>query len=284
MADFMLQHLKRPTDIKAHLSGRLILNTSPILRAKDILRYAFERKVTRRNGLVMEYILTGNDKTDTDGAGIIVNNKYFFGIDSIYAGLPLELYFLSFKERSMRPAVRINSETHSGATPIEDYSLVPLDCDPLTYGNTGEGYRLITGYEQLGIDCLADILAYAYRFKYNHLSKAYEVITDPLEITRALRRPYFERLLAGAMEDNINLVQLRSALGVLARKSLAQSAPSPEERPLLELIAQAPISNVADSDAGRTVNAIVVAYESTQLLASDGSNVFDDPLFSFHYA
>lgn len=282
MADFMLQHLQRPTDIQAHLSGRLILNTSTILRAKDILRYAFERKITRRNGLVMEYIFTGNDKTDEDAAGIIVNNRYFFGIDTIYQGLPLELYFLSFKERSMRPAVRINSEITAGAAPMTAYSLVPLDCDPLTYGNTGEGYRLITGYEQLGIDCLADILAYAYRFKYNHLTKAYEVITDPLEVTRALRRPYFELLLAGAMQDDLNLVQLRSAVGVLSRQLLANA--KPEERPLLELMAQTPVSTVTDNDAGRTVNALVAAYESTQLLAADGSNVFTDPLFAFHYA
>lgn len=285
MTDFMLQHLLRPTDVKAHLAGRLILNTSSVLRAKDIARYAFERKITRRNGLVIEYIATSSDKTDLADNGFIVNNRYFFSVDSVQEGLPLELYFLSFKGKNLRPAIRINSETHSGATPMSAYSLIPVDCDPKTYGNTGEGYRPILGYEQLGIDTLADVLAYAYRFKYSHLTQAYELITDPLEITRALRKPYLEMLLAGAMQDDLNLVQLRGAVGVLARQlQLQNPALDDKSKELIALLAQAPVTSVSDRDAGRTINAIMAAYESSQLLAEDGSNVFDDPLFSFHYA
>lgn len=277
------QNMCYPSDIKAHLSGQVVLNTSKSLRARDILAYAYERVVTQRNDLVIEYFKTSN-AVGVNDPGFLVNNKYFFSEELLAKSLPLELFFLSFKDNNIKPAIVINRDIAPHNAELEDFALIPGGCDPLTYGATGEGYWVFKGYQELGIDCLADIMAYVYKFRFNLATKCFEVIKDAHEVTQSLRRPYFELLLAGALNDDLTLVQLRSAVGILSRALLANDAPlTAKEKALVDSFANAPVSGIASDNSITLVNGLVTAFETVKPLASDGSDVYDDPLFSFHY-
>lgn len=279
-------HLTYPSDIKEMLSGRLVVNTSKRLRAREILNYGFTRTVTQRNGIVMEHIISSTAQGEYAG-GVIVNNRYFFADDEQTHALPVELFFSKFDEIGAVPTIKINRETTPSATELRNFHLVPKDAVPKDYGKEGDGFWPFEGYEELGINCLADILANLHRFKFSKEREAMVLITDQHEIVRSLRRPYFEMLLAGLCKDDLMLVQLRSLMGILSRviKSQMDERVSlcTRERQLLEQAALMPISSSTPEELDKTLNALVSAYESGFALLPDGSNVYDDPLFSFHF-
>ena len=279
-------HLTYPSDIKEMLSGRLVVNTSKRLRAREILNYGFTRTVTQRNGIVMEHIISSTAQGEYAG-GVIVNNRYFFADDEQTHSLPVELFFSKFDEIGAVPANKINRETTPSATELRNFHLVPKDAVPKDYGKEGDGFWPFEGYEELGINCLADILANLYRFKFSKEREAMTLIRDEAEIIRSLRRPYFEILLAGVCKDDLMLVQLRSVMGIVARliKSELNDQVSlcTRERQILEQAAKMPLSGASPDDLETTINGLVSAFESGFSLRLDGSNVYDDPLFSFHF-
>jgi len=277
MNQLTFMHTAFPSDIKAHLDGSLLLNTSDVLRARTILNYNGERSVIHRNGLTIERL---NPATDGDPApGYLVNSKYFFDQAKLSYGLPLELYFTSFREAKVQPALLINREMNPLYADFSRFALIPVNVDPKTYGQTGEGYWSFYNYASLGIDNLAQLLARVYLFSFDDSRGCFAFDNSDIAVTKALRRAYYEKLLDGAINENLQLTHLRSVVGELARQVLQLTN---AQSPALIAAGNLPLSTITDASAS-VMAQLTAAYESTTLLKADGSNVYDDPLFSFHY-
>lgn len=282
-SNFPLQ-IASPDSVHMHVNDNIRLISMPAadwpkLRGRDFIN----PKVTdtrQLDGLKIQFLETDNGGSIYHGR--LVNDKYYFAEDILNYSMPLEMMFLSFKENGIRPVVQ--KEWNPDYMPCYPfyYSLVEED-EVEGYEVGGEKRYPINGFEKLGIDCLADILAYSYKFTWDINTMSWEAITNEYEITKRIRKPWVALLIQREIgEQPHTTADLHKVVTFLVQK--AETLMTDEEKAACEPFLRRPIG--VDDLKGtirnqRILAAIMEAYESEQLIKSGGDVRLTDPVFSF---
>lgn len=282
-SNFPLQ-IASPDSVHHHVNDKIRLITMPggdwpKIRGRDLINPTITD--TRDiDGLKVQFVTIDNGGQPYYGR--LVNDKYFFAEDILNYSMPLEMMFMSFKEHGMKPVVQ--KEWNPDYMPPYPfyYSLVEEgDEGALEIG--GERRYPIEGYEDLNIDCLADILAYSYKFTWNTATMVWEAITDAYQITKRIRKPWVTHLIQREVgeqphtsADNHKLLMF---LMQKVRPQLTQ-----EEQDVCEPFFRREVDlNTLRgiNQRQKIIDALMVAYNSKTLIASGGDVRLTDPVFSF---
>lgn len=188
-------HISSPDSVRAHLNDTIRLISMlpsewPRLRGRN-----FENGVTVIEEYMDDDVLV--QYVEVDGGeekyfGYLLNHKYYFSREVAGYVPSFKLLFRSFKEHGLKPMARREwSWEYPSSNPFW-YTVV--DKDTKTYFQT-EQFFDIDGYETHGIDCLADLLAYSYKFVWEHHTFRFVAITDEHEITKRIRKPWLTYLV-----------------------------------------------------------------------------------------
>lgn len=188
-------HIASPDSVREHVKDNVRLismlpSEFPKVRGRDIAK-AKVIATSQRGDLKVQQVMI-----DTiDGApvyGTLINDKYFFSADVSGKVPSFQLMFKSFKEAGIKPMVRREwSWDYPSSNPFW-YTLVEQSTEE--HFNIEPFYH-IEGYEELNIDCLADLLAFSYKFTWSHKESKFVAITDAFEITKRIRKPWMTHLV-----------------------------------------------------------------------------------------
>lgn len=282
-SNFPLQ-IASPDSVHMHVNDEIRLISMPgsdwpKLRGRDFINPVIT-DTRETDGLKIQFIETDNGGNIYHGR--LVNGKYYFAEDILNYSMPLEMMFMSFKENGIRPVVQ--KEWNPDYMPCYPfyYSLVEND-ESEDFEIGGERRYPITGFEKLNIDCLADILAYSYKFTWNLQSMAWEAITDEHEITKRIRKPWVALLIQREIGEQPHTISdLHKVVTFLVQKVEPQL--TEEEKAAFEPFLRRPVlvdSLKSSLKNQRVLDAILEAYESEQLIKSGGDVRLTDPVFSF---
>lgn len=282
-------HIGLPDAVNDHVNDRLrLLAMNPVefprLRPRDILYKSTVLEEFNISDTLNVKIIKCTGAT-TDYVGKLVNDKYYFTDAVLNYAPPLELLFASFKENNMKPMIQRGwNWEYPSAFPFY-YTVV--DCDEVPdddYFNT-ERYYAVDGYEELGIDTLADLMAYSYKITWNHRSMRWEAITDAHEITKRLRKPWTNYLIQSEYGEQPNTTaDLHRVMTFLVGKVNEAGLLSDEEQHAMDSFIRREVSlkelNGINS-RNKILDAILQAYNDPKLIVPGEDVRKDDPLFSF---
>lgn len=272
-------HISSPDSVRAHLNDTVRLismlpSEFPRLRGRD-----FERNVRvveeRMDGDVHVQYVEINNGEETF-FGYLLNEKYYFSREVAGYVPSFKLLFRSFKENNLKPMARREwSWEYPSSNPFW-YALV--DAGTEEYFQTEQFYD-IDGYEAHDIDCLADLLAYSYKFIWQHENFRFVAITDEHEITKRIRKPWLTYLCQYEYGEAPNTTaDLNKMVTFLMQK--CESLLSEEERGVLNTY----FENTVTLDSLARLNSrnavlqcLMDAYNHPSLL-KPGCDVTKDPL------
>lgn len=277
--------ISSPDSVNAHINDQVRLIAMdqadwPKLRGRDFVDKHYD---------VLDEVMLGELHVQTikmhssqaGYTGKLVNGKYFFTEDVLNYAPDLELMFASFKDYGMRPVVvRAWSSEFPGSW-AHLYKLVDAGTGSVVMGN--ETYFPFDGLDNVKIDCLADLLAYSYKFTWDRKNEVWTAITDPMAITMRLRKPWMTYLTQtefGAAPNST--ADDHKLIGFLIQK--AQSLFSKEEKEAVESFMRTKVT-VDDltryNERNRVLVALQDAYHSPRVIKR-GDDVREvDPLFAF---
>lgn len=277
-------HISSPDSIRAHLEDKVRLLTQlpgewPKVRGRfftDQNNYSVENTFKIRD-LTAESVVVFTG--DSDLRGKLVDGKYFFSDGILNNSVDLELFFTPFKELNAKPvARRWWSPDYLGSFPYF-YALVPVETK--NYADT-EPYIEIEGYEELGISCLADLMAYSYKFVWDRERSVWVALTDEHEITKRIRKPWMQHLIQTRIGEHPSS---EADLAKLVSFLMTKVTLTDEEKAAVSAVLE---RNVTLADLERLnvrykdLNRIIEAYNSPFVL-KPGVNAYDDPLLSIGY-
>lgn len=277
-------HISSPDSIRAHLEDKVRLLTQLPGEWPKVCGRFF----TDRNNYSVENTFKIRDLTaesvvvftgDSDLRGKLVDGKYFFSDGILNNSVDLELFFTPFKELNAKPvARRWWSPDYLGSFPYF-YALVPVETK--NYVDT-EPYIEIEGYEELGINCLADLMAYSYKFMWDRERSVWVALTDEHEITKRIRKPWMQHLIQTRIGEHPSS---EADLAKLVSFLMTKVTLTDEEKAAVSAVLE---RNVTLADLERLnvrykdLNRIIEAYNSPFVL-KPGVNAYDDPLLSIGY-
>lgn len=275
-------HISSLDGVRAHLNDavRLIAMLPaewPKIRGRDIERksYTVQNSYEVAGHTVQHVILTGGE---LEYSGRLVDGKYFFTDACLNHSMDLEMMFTPFASFGLKPMVRREwSWEYPSSNPFW-YTLV--DADTETYQGVEE-YHHILGYESLGIHCLADLLAYSYKFSWDHETSQFVAITDPHEVTKRLRKPWMQYLIQWKFGE---APSTEADLSKLVSFLLTKVQLSKEEQAAVDAIRD---RSVTLDDLKRinqrhvVLNKILDAYNDPFVL-EPGCDFQKDPLFAIY--
>lgn len=188
-------HIASPDSVREHIKDNVRLISTlpsefPKVRGRDVIK-AKVLETSMRGDVKVQHV----EIDSIDGPSVfghLINDKYYFSADVAGKIPSFQLMFKSFKEAGIKPMVRREwSWDYPSSNPFW-YTLVEDTTED--YFNI-EPYFHIEGYEELNIDCLADLLAYSYKFTWSHKEHKFVAITDPFEITKRIRKPWMTYLV-----------------------------------------------------------------------------------------
>lgn len=279
-------HIGSPDAVNDHVNDRvrlIAMNPSefPRLRPRDILNFAKTvEQYTTPEGLAIRILKHVDGMMEYTGK--LVNDKYYFSDAVINYSMPLEMFFASFKEHGMIPMVqRAWSWEYPSSYPFY-YALVE---EGTTDYHNLERYYPIEGYDALGIDCLADILAYSYKFTWDHRDMKFYAITDEYEITKRIRKPWTSYLIQCEYGEQPNTIaHLHRLTTFLLGKVNEAGLLSAEEAHALDSFTRREVSIeqlTGINSVNRVLDAILEAHHDPKLIKPGEDVRKDDPLFSF---
>ena len=277
--------ISSPDSVNAHVNDemRLIVMDQfdwPKLRGRDFV----EKKYTvLEEGVVGDLQVQSIRMKDNAGgyAGKLVNGKYFFTEDVLNYAPPLELMFANFKENGMRPMVTRSWSWDFCGSWAQLFKLVADGEGPVVQNR--EWYFPFEDPELLGIECLADLLAYSYKFKWDRQREIWTPILDAHEVTMRIRKPWLAHLTQVEFGEAPNTTaDDHTLLSFLVQKTA--SLLSDEEKTAVESFMRNKVT-VDDltrlNDRNRILVALLEAYRSPQLI-NKGDDVREtDPIFAF---
>lgn len=270
--------------VKYHLSGEVLLISQlpsewPKVRGREIM----DRKhITVLNdftiaGRKVEHIHIGGG--DQDVSGKLIDGKYFFTDAVLNQSSDIEMMMTPFAVSGLKPMVRREwSWDYPSSNPFW-YCQVPKDTE---HYEGVEPYYPVEGYEELGIHNLLDLLAFSYKFEWNHAERKFQAILDEHEITKRIRKPWMQYLVqwkyGEAPGTEADLAKLVSFL--MTKVELTD-----EEREVVSEVRDRSVT-LADlkriNDRQAVLNKILDAYNDPTLL-KQGSDVYQDPLFALTF-
>lgn len=282
-------HLGLPDSVDAHVNDRLRLicmnpGEFPRLRPRDILDNAEVREeFTTPEGLHIKilYILNGTDEY----FGKLVNDKYFFTDAVLNYSMPIEMVFASFKENGMVPMIQRQWGWEYPSSFPFYYTLVEAAEVPDADYHNLERYYPVEGYEELGIDCLADLWAYSYKFTWQHRDMKWTAITDEYEITKRIRKPWTNYLVQCEYGEQPNTTaDLHRVLTFLVGKVNEAGLLSAEEQQAVSSFTRSEVT-VGElnrlNDRNKVLDAILEAYHDKRLIKAGEDVRLTDPIFTF---
>ncbi len=188
-------HIASPDSVREHIKDKVRLISMlpaefPKVRGRDVIN-AKIISTTMRGDVKVQLV----EIDSIDGAavrGYLLNDKYYFSSDVAGKVPSFQLLFKSFKENDIKPMVRREWNWDYPSSNPFWYTLV--DAATEEYFNV-EHYHAIDGYDELNIDCLADLLAYSYKFTWSHVDEKFEAVNDAYEITKRIRKPWMSHLV-----------------------------------------------------------------------------------------
>ena len=215
-----------------------------------------------------------------DVRGHLVDGKYFISQLVLGQSMPIELIFASFKANKVRPKVRREWFPDYMGSSLDAYTLVTLEGKGAP---DSEPSADVIGYEDHGIDCIADLVAQSYKFLWVAATGTFVATSDKHTITKRIRKPWM-RLMVQMHYGESRTVEADH--GKLLRFLVQKAVPnlSAEELEMLQPFIDAPLS-VSDligaASRQEELNELLHAYESPFVLEM-GANVDEDPLFTFN--
>lgn len=277
-------HISTPDSVRDHLDDKVRLLSVmpeewPKLRCRDLDRdnltveSTYEFEMDGKTHLVEVVALK-----HPDTRGKLVDGKYFFTFASLAAGMDLELLFANFKSNKIRPRVQHDWSLEYPSNNIACYSLVAAD-DPHT--DTPDPYFDFIGLDKLGIECLADLLAQAYKFTWSWQDVGFAAIADAKAIVQRLRKPWMQFLTQRFIGEQ-STVEADHGKVIAFLVGKLGSKLSPDEKELLAPWIDSPSADSLTGAAARqrVMNCLVTAYTASTPL-NVGSDVDSDPLFCF---
>lgn len=277
-------HISSPDSVRAHLADEVRLLTQlpgewPKVRGRfftDRKNYRVENTFKIRD-LTAESVVVFTG--DSELRGKLVAGKYFFSDGILNNSVDMELFFTPFEEMGAKPvARRWWSPDYLGSFP---YFFTLVTPETKNYFDT-ESYIEIEGYEALGINCLADLMAYSYKFVWVRERSVWVALTDEHEITKRIRKPWMQHLIQTRIGEHPST---EADLAKLVSFLMTKVALTDEEKAAVSAVLD---RNVTLADLERLnvrykdLNRILEAYNSPFLL-TPGANVDDDPLFAIDY-
>ncbi|EBO6938128.1 hypothetical protein LCF88_004499 [Salmonella enterica] len=277
-------HISSPDSVRAHLADKVRLIAQipgewPKVRGRfltDPKNYTVENtfKIRDMEGKSI-VVFTG----DNSARGKLVDGKYFFS-DGILNNSPdLELMFTPFEELGAIPmARRWWSPDYLGSFPyyfalVEEGTTEHFDSEP---------YIHIEGYKELGINHLADLMAYSYKFQWDRERSVWYALTDEHAITKRIRKPWMHHLVQVRYGESpateADLAKLVSFLLTKVDLTKEETEAVSEIRGRVVTLDDLRRLNERHAD----LNKILAAYNDPMLLVP-GANVDDDPLFAIDY-
>ncbi|AWN08850.1 hypothetical protein MLDJOKPK_00275 [Salmonella phage SPAsTU] len=277
-------HLSSPDSVRAHLADQVRLIAQipgewPKVRGRFLTNpenYTVENTFKIRDMEAQSIVIFNGDG---NSRGVLVGGKYFFSEGILNNSVDLELMFTPFDELEAKPmARRWWSPDYLGSFPYY-FVLVPVETE--TYFDT-EPYIDIEGYKELGITCLADMMAYSYKFVWDKRRSVWYALTDEFEITKRIRKPWMQHLVQTRHGDypatEADLSKLVSFLLTKVDLTDEEAEAVSEFRSRAVTLADLKRLNERQYD----LNKILAAYHSPMLLVP-GANVNEDPLFAIDY-
>lgn len=278
-------HISSPDSVNAHINDELRLIAMdqfewPKLRGRNFTKKEYTvidaATVGKLNVKSIQFALGGSGFT-----GKLVNDKYFFTDSVLNYSAPLELMFESFKELGMRPVcVRSYSSDYCGSW---SHLFKLVEAGTGSVEKDREMYHPFTGLEAANIDCLADLLAFSYKFAWDAEKQEWVYIADPHAQTLRIRKPWMAYLCQtefGAVPNST--ADDRKLIRFLLQSQLKEF--TDEQQAALEPFISSPVELddlIRMGERQSVLNALYDAYRSPRLLKA-GEDVRDtDPLFSF---
>lgn len=274
-----------PDSVNAHVNDQLRLIAMdqfdwPKLRGRDFVNKTYtvtdETTVGKLNVKSVQFAQGGGGYT-----GKLIDDKYFF-TDAVLNYAPdLELMFSSFKELGCRPVcVRSYSSDYCGSW-VSLFKIVGAGQGSVEINR--EAYHPFVGLDAANIDCLADLLAFSYKFAWNAADQTWQYVDDLQLQTQRIRKPW----MAYLTQCEFGAVPNSSADDHKLIRFLLQSQRSEfteEQQTALAPFFETPVELDELTRMGerqKVLNALYDAYRSPRLLKA-GEDVRDtDPLFSF---
>lgn len=277
-------HISSPDSVRDHLDDKIRLISMmpgewPRLRCRDLRRENLEVEDTysfTADGV--EHKVEVVMARYPDIRGKLVDGKYFFTFGALASMSDLELMFSKFSELGVQPYVQSDWSMEYPSANIARYTLE----EPGVGIPSGEKHFPFKGLDVHGIDTLADLLAYAYKFKWDPEREEFFAVTDQHEIARRLRKPWMQFLAqrfygerATVESDHGKMISFLVAkvyndLSVEEQEMLRPFKDASPEAWQLENMAQ----------RMRVLNALNSAFLSKHPLVT-GKDVDADPLFTF---
>ncbi len=278
-------HIASPDSVREHVKDNVRLISMlpaefPKVRGRDVV-----------NCNIIESSMRGDIKVDrveigaVDGPavqGYLINDKYYFSADVAGKIPSFQLMFKSFKDNNIKPMVRREwSWDYPSSNPFW-YAIVESDQE--TYFNI-EPYYDIEGYEEAGIDCLADLLAYSYKFQWSHERKVFVSITDPHEITKRIRKPWMSHLVQSEYGEAPNTTaDMQKLINFLIQKCANAGIMTDEETAVIGtfLDNEITIDSLRRLDSrNKVLQSIIDAYNDPALITI-GGDIEEDPLIFYN--
>lgn len=277
-------HISSPDSVRDHLDDKIRLISMlpgewPRLRCRDL----------ERDNLTIEdtysFIADGVEhKVEVvmlrypDYRGKLVDGKYFFTFGALAAATDLELLFSKFSALGVQPYVQSDWSMEYPSANISRYTLE----EPGVEIPGGEKQFSFKGLDVHGIDTLADLLAYAYKFKWDAEREEFFAIADHEEIARRLRKPWMQFLTQRFYGERATVESDHGKL-ISFLVSKVYNDLSADEQAMLRPFKEASpegwqLENMARRM--RILNELNAAFLSKHQLVT-GDDVNTDPLFTF---
>lgn len=270
--------------VKYHLTGDVLLISQlpsewPKVRGREIM----ERKnITVLNdftiaGRKVEHIHIGGGEQDISGK--LIDGKYFLSDAVLNQSSDIEMMMTPFAVSGLKPMVRREwSWDYPSSNPFW-YCQVPQETE---YYEGVEIYYPVEGYESLGIHNLLDLLAYSYKFEWNHAEKKFQAITDEHEVTKRIRKPWMQYLVqwkyGEAPGTEADLAKLVSFL--MSKVELNEEELDAVSEIYTRGVTLADLKRINDRQA--VLNEILNAYNDPFVLKL-GVDIKQDPLFALTF-
>ncbi len=276
-------HISSPDSVREHVKDTVRLISMlpaefPKVRGRDVVNCNIIDTSMRGDVKVQRVEI---DSIDGPAAqGYLVNDKYYFSADVAGMVPSFQLMFTSFKENGLKPMVRREwSWDYPSSNPFW-YAIVEADQE--TYFNT-EPYYHIEGYAEAGIDCLADLLAYSYKFQWNHERNVFVSITDPHDITRRIRKPWMSYLVQSEYGEAPNTTaDMQKLINFLMQKCVGLMTDEEQVAVGTFLDNEITIESLRRLDGrNKILQKILDAYNDPALITI-GANIEEDPLIFYN--
>lgn len=277
-------HISSPDSVRDHLDDkiRLISMTPgewPRLRCRDL----------KRDNLVVEdtysFVADGIEhKVEVvmvrypDIRGKLVDGKYFFTFGALASMTDLELMFSKFSELGVKPFVQSDWSMEYPSANVSRYTLE----EPGVEIPGGEKQFPFNGLDVHNIETLADLLAYAYKFKWDPEREEFFAIADHDEIARRLRKPWMQFLTQRFYAERATIDADHGKMISFLVSKVYNDLSADEQQMLSPYKDGAPevwqLENMARRQS--IMNDLTAAYLSKHQLVT-GKDVDADPLFTF---